>query len=53
MGAVFKPVTGVMDLTSKTAEGIKNTTKIFDKEKENEMRSRHPRCFYGRERVIK
>lgn len=30
MGAVFKPVTGVMDLASKTAEGIKNTTTYFD-----------------------
>ena len=26
----MKPVVGVMDLTSKTAEGIKNTTNIFD-----------------------
>lgn len=30
MGAVIKPVTGVMDLASKTSEGIKNTTTMFD-----------------------
>jgi len=47
MGAVFKPVTGVMDLTSKTAEGIKNTTDIFDSKKEKETKIRPPRCFYG------
>lgn len=28
-GLIVKPVTGVIDATSKTAEGIKNTTKVF------------------------
>ena len=31
MGAVFKPITGVMDMASKTAEGIKNTGDYLDK----------------------
>lgn len=29
-GLVVKPVVGVMDMTSKTAEGIKNTANYFD-----------------------
>ena len=29
-GLVVKPVTGVIDSVTKVAEGIKNTTKIFD-----------------------
>jgi vacuolar protein sorting-associated protein 13A/C len=28
-GLIVKPVSGVIDATSKTAEGIKNTTKMF------------------------
>jgi vacuolar protein sorting-associated protein 13A/C len=28
-GLVTKPITGIVDGVSKTAEGIKNTTKIF------------------------
>lgn len=53
MGAVFKPVTGVMDLASKTAEGIKNTTTYFDEKKDIDIRTRFPRCFYGKERTVK
>lgn len=53
MGAVFKPVTGIMDLASKTAEGIKNTTTYFEDKKENETRSRYPRVFYGKDRAFK
>jgi len=30
-GLIVKPVSGVIDATSKTAEGIKNTTKVFSK----------------------
>ena len=29
-GLVIKPVTGVIQATSKTAEGIKNTATIYD-----------------------
>jgi hypothetical protein len=29
-GLVVKPVTGALDLVSKTSEGIKNTAHIFD-----------------------
>ena len=47
-GLVVKPVVGVMDMTSKTAEGIKNTANIFD-DKQNETRYRPPRVFYGKE----
>jgi hypothetical protein len=28
-GLVTKPVTGIIDGVTKTAEGIKNTTKVF------------------------
>lgn len=38
-GLVVKPVSGVVDATSKTAEGIKNTTKVFSKEA-RELRTR-------------
>lgn len=38
MGAVIKPVTGVVDMASKTAEGIKNTTTYFEAKKYNQMR---------------
>jgi vacuolar protein sorting-associated protein 13A/C len=47
-GLVVKPVVGVMDLTSKTAEGIKNTATIFD-DKPTEIRKRPPRVFYSDE----
>ena len=42
----MKPITGVLDAASKTAEGVKNTANIFDKEKED-LRERDPRIFYG------
>lgn len=45
-GLVVKPITGVLDAASKTAEGVKNTAFIFDKEKEDQ-RERDPRVFYG------
>jgi len=51
-GLVVKPVVGVMDLTSKTAEGIKNTATIFD-DKPNETRIRPPRVFYSEEHYYK
>lgn len=36
----------MLDAASKTAEGVKNTAYIFDKEKED-LRERDPRIFYG------
>jgi vacuolar protein sorting-associated protein 13A/C len=38
-----KPVTGILDLAAKTAEGIRNTTTYFDKEEV--CRTRKPRLF--------
>jgi len=40
-----KPVTGIIDLASKTTEGIKNNALIFE-DKPNEERMRYPRVFY-------
>ena len=51
-GLVIKPVAGVLDATSKTAEGIKNTATYWDK-KINEERGRIPRPFYGKEKFYK
>jgi vacuolar protein sorting-associated protein 13A/C len=51
-GLVVKPVVGVMDFTSKTAEGIKNTANFFD-DKPNEKRYRPPRVFYGTEQYYR
>lgn len=48
-GLLFKPISGVIDAASKTAEGIKNTATIFD-EKAVETRVRIPRPFYSREK---
>lgn len=41
----MKPISGVLDAASKTAEGVKNTALIF--EKTEEKREREPRIFYG------
>jgi len=30
MGAIVKPISGGLDLVSKSTEGIKNTVKIFE-----------------------
>ena len=51
-GLVVKPVTGVLDLASNTAEGIKNTATVFD-QKANENKIRYPRAFYGREKFYR
>jgi len=40
LGAAVKPIVGTIDLVSKTTEGIRNTTSMFDKEV---TRSRPPR----------
>ncbi len=51
-GLLVKPIAGVFDATSKTAEGIKNTATHFD-DKPNERRMRMPRVFYEKEGYIK
>jgi vacuolar protein sorting-associated protein 13A/C len=45
-GLILKPISGGLDLLSKTAEGIKNTVKIFEAQVFND-RIRLPRTFYG------
>lgn len=50
-GLVIKPVTGILDATSKTAEGVKNTA-IHPNDRPNEDRLRHPRPFYSLNRYI-
>ncbi len=47
---LIKPVTGLLDATSKTAEGFKNTAIL---NKTNEKRERLPRAFYGNEKFFK
>ena len=50
IGGVFtKPISGVFDLISKSAEGIKNNVK----ESSNDGLIRYPRGFYGKFKVIK
>lgn len=45
IGIVSKPLTGVLDFASKTAEGIKNTATCWD-DKANERRIRPPRVNF-------
>jgi vacuolar protein sorting-associated protein 13A/C len=45
IGIVSKPLTGVLDFASKTAEGIKNTATCWD-DKANERRIRPPRVIF-------
>lgn len=51
-GLVVKPVAGMLDAASKTAEGVKNTANVFEKVSIFN-RSRAPRPFYGFNYVIK
>lgn len=52
-GLITKPISGTLDLLSKTADGIKNTPKaLIEDEKPKEKRIRLPRVFYTNERVI-
>lgn len=44
-GAIVKPITGILDATSKTAEGFSNMVTHFD-DKSNDKRMRNPRVFY-------
>ena len=50
-GLVVKPVSGVVDLISKTTVGIKNTILLFDDEKI--FQQRYPRPFYGKFKYIR
>ena len=49
-GLVVKPVSGMLDLFSKTTEGIKNTVNMEDL---NIIKVRKPRVFYGKYKIIK
>ena len=51
-GTFFKPLSGALDLASKSAEGCKNTIGRFDVN-ENTQRMRMPRTFYGYQKMIK
>jgi len=51
-GLALKPLTGVIDVVSKTAEGIRNTSAYFD-DKPNEKRERSIRAFYNTGRHFK
>jgi vacuolar protein sorting-associated protein 13A/C len=51
-GLILKPTSGVFELFSKSAEGVKNTIKALEKRQRRD-RIRYPRPFYGFQRVIK
>jgi len=51
-GLVAKPVAGILDAASKTAEGVKNTANMFDQRPSNN-RVRFPRAFYGKEKYYR
>lgn len=46
IGTVLKPLSGTLDLVSKSAEGSRNTIRRFDVNT-NKERVRMPRVFYG------
>jgi vacuolar protein sorting-associated protein 13A/C len=48
LGLIVKPLTGIFDLTSKTAEGVKATALYWD-DKANECRERDIRVMYSQE----
>lgn len=49
---LLKPTSGLFDLFSKSAEGVKNTIKSLEK-RQRKDRMRQPRPFYGFQRLIK
>ncbi|KAL4445126.1 hypothetical protein ABPG74_018854 [Tetrahymena malaccensis] len=51
-GLIIKPLSGILDAASKTAEGITNTATYFD-DKPNQRRIRQIRPFYGVEQYFK
>lgn len=52
-GLVAKPITGIFDATSQTAEGIKNTANFLSEIKQQEKKVREARVFYGKEEFYK
>jgi len=50
-GILVKPISGLLDAASKTAEGIKNMSD--DRSRKSNSRVRPPRIFYGKYRVYK
>ncbi|EGR29518.1 PH domain protein [Ichthyophthirius multifiliis] len=50
-GVIIKPVSGILDAISKTAEGFKNTAMYFDS-KPNDQRLRQIRVFYEYEQFF-
>ena len=46
-GLIYKPITGLLQLTLKISEGIKNTTKFSFQVEDFETRKRYPMVFYG------
>ena len=50
-GLFVKPVTGAMDLVTKTSQGIENITS--QNNQFSDERLRPPRAFYGKEKVIR
>ena len=52
-GLVAKPITGIFDATSQTAEGIKNTANLLSEKKQLEKKIREARVFYGKEEFYK
>ncbi len=51
-GVVTKPISGGLDLVSKTAEGIKNNATVFDEEIKEPSRSRTIRPFYTSHNLV-
>ena len=53
-GLVIKPISGVMDVVTKTSHGINNATKTNEElERSWDARIRPPRPFYEAERLIR
>jgi vacuolar protein sorting-associated protein 13A/C len=53
-GLVIKPISGVMDVVTKTSHGINNATKTKEElERSWDARIRPPRPFYEAERLIR
>ena len=50
IGVVAKPVSGAFDMVASIADGVKNTTTMFD---ETRRRKRQQRIVYGPDRLIK
>ncbi len=54
-GVIVKPISGGLDLISKTAEGVKNTAELFGEQKQKAVmqeRERRPRPFYTSQNLV-